>query len=974
MQLRGARASLPSPLLVGFLFALFAAASPAATWEWVYPRTGGNALVDLAYANGTYVAVGDAGTIQSSTDGRWWTPHPSGTRENIRAVTFGAGRWVAVGNAGLIASSADGRVWTLERSPVPNDISDIVFSEGRFFAIALAGPVGIASSAVLTSANGRDWDLRPLPAAATRIAAGAGRVMLAGSGTVLVTTNGGTVWTTVRQPNLGGFGIGIAEFANDRFWIGSEGTLHSSTDGLSWTSASVGQRGGFDSIAAGNGRLVVTGHNRWTIPGETASVFTSADGTAWTARPFSQTSSLTRTGDRLRSLVFAEGRFLAVGSAGLVAESTDGVTWTDVLANPRGQLHDITYGGGTWVAVGQRWLNDGNRKALVLSSTDGLNWTERETQVVGSWFNGVAYGNNRFVAVGHYGQAAVSFNGEDWIRVTTDGAWLFALKFFKGAFVATGVDGAVRRSTDGINWTNVPPPTTNNMATLSVVGDTLAATVWSEAPLRSSDGITWTRWTELPSDTRTLGGGNGVWLAAAFVPSSTRITGSVTGLGSQPTTGTVMFSRDGRSWEAVATPFTWGVAYHVWAERGRFFAAYDSGYVISSADTVRWEIEGRPSGQLIANHVEVDGTTYTVGGDSTILRRRETESAATSRFVNMSTRGRLGSGDRTMIQGFAVGGAAPRRLLVRAAGPALRAFGVSDAATTPQLEVYQGSTLLAANTGWGRGVLPAEIESVSRNVGAFPFAPDSGDSALLLTLGPGAYTAQIVSSETTPGVGLIEIYDTAPDSSGSALENISARGYVEAGRTLLVPGLVVRGDLPRLVLVRAVGPGLQQFGVTGALAQPVMSIYRGSRLVATNAGWRTAANADEIARAATRVAAFPLPATGRDAAFLVSRSLARRTPRATRWWKPTSCPELSVLILRRSCAANLALPIAAPRENRFGLRLTCPPPLIPRFSGARRSETASFSSTSATSAAFTAKAPPPSPRFPRSTSISSPAS
>jgi hypothetical protein len=84
-------------------------------------------------------------------------------------------------------------------------------------------------------------------------------------------------------------------------------------------------------------------------------------------------------------------------------------------------------------------------------------------------------------------------------------------------------------------------------------------------------------------------------------------------------------------------------------------------------------------------------------------------------------------------------------------------FGVSGTLTDPQLQLYSGTTLLASNSGWdGR----AELVNAAASVGAFPWdSPSSNDSAILITLSPGAYTAQVSGASGDTGVALVEVYE-----------------------------------------------------------------------------------------------------------------------------------------------------------------------------------------------------------------------
>jgi hypothetical protein len=107
-----------------------------------------------------------------------------------------------------------------------------------------------------------------------------------------------------------------------------------------------------------------------------------------------------------------------------------------------------------------------------------------------------------------------------------------------------------------------------------------------------------------------------------------------------------------------------------------------------------------------------------------------------------------------LIAGFAVTGDVAKTLLIRGVGPKLATFGVGDRLTDPKIEVRTvGDVMLAANDDWSPSVAAA-----TPGLG-FAFDAGSKDAALLVTLPPGAYTAQLSGADGGTGTGLIEIYE-----------------------------------------------------------------------------------------------------------------------------------------------------------------------------------------------------------------------
>jgi hypothetical protein len=134
-----------------------------------------------------------------------------------------------------------------------------------------------------------------------------------------------------------------------------------------------------------------------------------------------------------------------------------------------------------------------------------------------------------------------------------------------------------------------------------------------------------------------------------------------------------------------------------------------------------------------------------------------TYTATSPRLINISARVQVGTGGNVLIAGFVIGGSTSRTVLIRASGPALVPFGVPGTLPDPQLQVFSSSGLLGTNTGWGGN---PEIANAAAAVHAFTWTnPSSADSAAVVTLPPGAYTAQVSGASGDTGVALVEVYE-----------------------------------------------------------------------------------------------------------------------------------------------------------------------------------------------------------------------
>ena len=154
--------------------------------------------------------------------------------------------------------------------------------------------------------------------------------------------------------------------------------------------------------------------------------------------------------------------------------------------------------------------------------------------------------------------------------------------------------------------------------------------------------------------------------------------------------------------------------------------------------------------------VEVSGVGNTTG---IALAEVYEISYTGTRLINVSTRTQVGAGGNIVIPGFVIGGIGAEKILVRADGPGLTAFGVEGVLVQPSLAVFSGQTVIASNVGWTTSADVAEIANAGATSGAFILSTNSADSAVVVQLPPGAYTAQVSGVNNTTGVALAEIYE-----------------------------------------------------------------------------------------------------------------------------------------------------------------------------------------------------------------------
>ena len=238
-------------------------------------------------------------------------------------------------------------------------------------------------------------------------------------------------------------------------------------------------------------------------------------------------------------------------------------------------------------------------------------------------------------------------------------------------------------------------------------------------------------------------------------------------------------------------------------------------------------------------------------------------------LVNLSARANVGTGANVVIPGITIRGDKPKQLLIRAAGPALAAFGVPGALANPIVSVFDSNgQKVLVNDNWGDVPNLAELRDAAVQQGAFALPEGSRDAAMLVTVPAGSYTIQVTGAGTgtaAQGISAVEVYEA--DSSAGTLVNLSCRARVGTGGDVLIAGFVIRGSQPRRLLVRAVGPTLADLGVTGTLADPKIEVtaQADGKTVGSNDNWDAS-----LASTFTSVGAFALRTGSKDAALVLT--------------------------------------------------------------------------------------------------------
>ena len=280
--------------------------------------------------------------------------------------------------------------------------------------------------------------------------------------------------------------------------------LGGSTGSTTWTAVSNIRIGTSEPLGAG---AIAYGNNRFVAVG--LEMATSTDGKAWTAVDVRRIFGTADYGF-ITAIAYGSNRFVAGCSEGKMATSTNGTAWAavDVGRILTGAIGTIAYGNNRFFAVGYECM---------ATSTNGTAWTAVDVSRIfgGSSINAIAYGNNRFVAVGDNGKMATSTNGTAWTAVSNSRfgtSSICAIAYGSNRFVASSFDGKMAVSTDGTTWTTVDVSRIFGGSSIYAIayGNNRFVAVGDNGKMATStDGITWTA-----IDVSRIFGSNGICAVA----------------------------------------------------------------------------------------------------------------------------------------------------------------------------------------------------------------------------------------------------------------------------------------------------------------------------------------------------------------------------------------------------------------------------------------------------------------------------
>lgn len=521
--MRNCRRLTAADLFTPSLLMAFAIALPAQSifddWRIRQPNPPANALKTAIYAEGRFVAAGYHATVVTSATGSVWETRYLEPDFDARGLVYAEGTYVMIDRDGLVATSENLDAWFIQGIGA-STLDDLIYAEGRFLAVGRLGRLFASEDALTWTRH----DITDISSHFMGIAYGNGVYLAVARGGKIFRSTSLDDWTEVfagfeGTENLTDNWEGMA-FINGTFvaygptermlvstdngaswidlplafesrfithtewkgklWIGgqSDAIIHSE-DGLTWDRFATGIDESIGAMAASPERIVALD--------DSGDVLASEDGVAW---------SVLLDNDLLdfRSIAYRDGIYLAMAEGDRILRSTDGVNWTEVLdasaTNSNytglGALEDrfVAVGGRgevAWSADGLSWetgifldfpfivrevsvanglLFAGCDSGVVAFTSDGINWTERDTGAGSGYayrIEQVSYFNGTYFAAGGNGTLASSTDLENWTLHPTgdDDAVFETLMYFNNRYILMPSSGSrVLYSEDLVTWTD----------------------------------------------------------------------------------------------------------------------------------------------------------------------------------------------------------------------------------------------------------------------------------------------------------------------------------------------------------------------------------------------------------------------------------------------------------------------------------------------------------------------------------------
>lgn len=474
--------------------------------HWTNRITGtNNPLFGAAWSGNMYVVVGKNQTILTSKDGAVWTKRASGSSYDLTDVVWAGNQFVAVGTEGTIITSSDGITWTPKNSGSKANFTGIAWSGNQLVAIGQT-PTSFGDNPLYycTSQDGTNWVEKTLDIKGTLndiVWSGSQFVAVGGIQSGILSSKGGLILTSPDGLSWTKRTVNVNDEIDCITWSGktflafcNNLTLHTITsdDGVNWTPHKI-------SSDVNSPKAIVWAGNQYVVVFSSilrsSIIMTSPDGVDWTTRmfPFGDTKGIAWSGSL----------FASPAEDGTMLTSPDGLTWTINYTNKMHYPQGIVWTGKQFVAYGKGstseiFSNAKTENAVILTSPDGMTWTEANCKAKGDIYD-MIWAGNKLVGVGQtntgkYGLIITSTDGINWTDTVTEGENKLVSVAYSGKVIcAVGTYNVT--STDGVKWKEHPKKENESMATIIWDGKRFVAGGFKNYKsfiITSSDGLNWT--------------------------------------------------------------------------------------------------------------------------------------------------------------------------------------------------------------------------------------------------------------------------------------------------------------------------------------------------------------------------------------------------------------------------------------------------------------------------------------------------
>jgi len=550
----------------------------------------------LAWGNGKWVAIESSGDgyITSVDNGLNWTSGNTGTSASWVGLAHGSGKFVGIASDTntVVVADDDTLTWTTATIPGFQDStqplwSDITYGNGRFVAVSND------REAVAYSLDGTNWYLTELPFDAdySRVSYAQGVFMAfsasGGTDSRVAISDGGYVWTELST----GFSDpqSCGAYYNGTWYIFNTGItqavvqINTGARAQGRVVIEGSQLDGFKIWEPGSGyqtapTLTLTDPNITELP-----VYDLRMGNGVLGNPTfvnrgvgykSSTTKVTITGDGFAD-IFPLGRNIHLQELTRVPRTganlvLDRIIWENDAQVTSATWGDIAYGNNRYVAVGNT--------TTPIYSSNGLNWLPSPTELPYSQdWNAIEFGLNNFVAFADgTSDAAYSSNGLNWTGVTVPYIFYKDVAYGSGTFVAVGHNSSVAAVSkdDGVTWTGESFGASADWASVAFGNQKfIAIQTGTDVFVESSDAITWTAG-QLPS--------SGTWSRIAFGGNKFLVTGENTNV-------CYVSSDSGTTWTQGTMPSSADWDRLIFSNNRFLAASTTSNVIASSADGITWK-------------------------------------------------------------------------------------------------------------------------------------------------------------------------------------------------------------------------------------------------------------------------------------------------------------------------------------------------------------------------------------------------